>query len=116
MLISFIELIIQQQQQQQQQQQPPTMSTGPSSSTQNTRVLVAGIKESREDDYYCHKQLGGCGTVFTTANAPVVTKDYDGDIIESYILCPICERKIQVYTSSYQGKRLEYRRILANKK
>lgn len=62
-------------------------------------IIKPGNVEKKNPDYMCHEQLGGCGCIF---RAKSINKriDSEGDLIESYVICPTCNRKVNVMESS----------------
>ena len=78
----------------------------------NPDIIHQGVPPPRPD-YFCHKQLGGCGSAFY-ADVIHVEKDYEGDVISSTVACPCCKINVKVEKSTnlHNGKKeLLYRAI-----
>ncbi len=88
----------------------PTRQTTKMSADDKPIIIVKGKEMNSLNDYYCHETLGGCGCVFR-AKSPIVVKDYEGDVIESYFRCPNehCRRKINI--SLTYDKKITYGKV-----
>lgn len=78
-----------------------------------TIIVIQGKQMNSLKDFYCHEHLGGCGCVFRTTG-PETLRDWEGDLISSYIICPNkeCGVKIRVEESfDGVGRQITYRPI-----
>lgn len=65
-------------------------------------IIVRGDSIDARKDLYCHRFLGGCGTVFR-ANIPKSEYMGDGDYSQPTVTCPNCHQSLRIELKSNTG-------------